>query len=262
MEIEIRHVDAFTDRPFAGNPAAVTVLPEMLDDETLQHIANEMNLSETAYLVGNGNAYRLRWFTPGTEVELCGHATLASAHVLWTTGLASDDALRFQTLSGELTAVRAGEEIVLDFPGTTPVETALPAGAAEALGVSARRTALGKEFYVVEVDSEETVRKAAPDLTALKKIGAYLWIVTTKNCDERYDFVSRMFAPAYGVDEDPVTGAAHCVLGPYWKPILGKDAFHAYQASARGGSLKVRVEGDRVKLIGRAVTVMEGTLRF
>jgi PhzF family phenazine biosynthesis protein len=220
-----------------------------------------MNLSETAFLAPEDGGFRLRWFTPAAEVDLCGHATVASAHVLWEEGhLPAGVQARFHTRSGLLFAERRGEWIELDFPAkiAEPVD-AFPALAA-ALGVQVLAVARNQFDYLVEVDSEETLRAMAPDFAALKKIEARGTIVTARASTSEYDFVSRFFAPGLGIDEDPVTGSAHCALGPYWGNRTGKSEMVAYQASARGGVVQVRLNGERVILGGQAVTVMTGEL--
>lgn len=259
--MDLYQVDAFTARPFAGNPAAVCLLPEPRDERWMQDVAREMNLSETAFLHPEDGGYRLRWFTPAVEVELCGHATLASAHVLWETGrLAAEETARFHTLSGLLTAERAGEWIELDFPARTAEETAAPEGLAEAVGAEPRFVGRSRYDYLLELPSEEAVRSADPDFRRLASLKVRGVIVTARASEGPYDFVSRFFAPGAGVDEDPVTGSAHCTLGPFWSGRLGKPELLAFQASARGGVVRVRVEGDRVKLGGQAVTVLQGRL--
>ncbi|MFL6209499.1 MAG: PhzF family phenazine biosynthesis protein [Pyrinomonadaceae bacterium] len=262
MSLMITQVDAFTDKPFSGNPAAVCVLPTARDESWMKLVAREMNLSETAFLVPQSDGYDLRWFTPAVEVDLCGHATLASAHVLWETGQLRPDAqARFHTRSGLLTATRRGDLIELNFPAR-PV-TALPAAPAEivrALGVEPLFAGRTKDDYLIVVRDEEAVRKASPDFSMLKRADLRSAIVTAQATSAGYDFISRFFGPGAGIDEDPVTGAAHCVLGPYWQAQLGKDEFTAYQASARGGTVRVRVGGDRVYLGGQAVTVLRGEL--
>ncbi len=257
----VYQVDAFTRRAFAGNPAAVCVLPEPRDEEWMKDVAREMNLSETAFLVQRADGYNLRWFTPAVEVELCGHATLASAHILWEAGfLEPDQQARFHTLSGLLTAERAGDWIELDFPAK-PDEPASPTEELlRGLGVTPEYVGKSEFDYIVEVDSEQTVRNLKPDFTLLMRADARGIIVTSRSDSPGYDFVSRFFAPAVGVNEDPVTGSAHCVLGPFWSKRLGKEELVAYQASARGGVVKVRLAGPRVKLGGQAVTVMRGEL--
>lgn len=259
--MRIYQVDAFTGRPFAGNPAGVCLLPAAAGDAWMQNVAREMNLSETAFLVPEGEGWRLRWFTPAVEVDLCGHATLASAHILWERGhLAPEATARFQTRSGLLTARRDGDWIELNFPAKPPEEAPAPAGLLDALGVEAVYVGRNVFDYLIEVPDEAAVRGAAPDCQALAKLPARGVIVTARGQGE-YDFVSRFFAPAVGVPEDPVTGSAHCCLGPYWRDKLGRDAFLAYQASPRGGVLRVKTAGDgRVLLAGQAVTVIEGEL--
>lgn len=261
MGQRIFQVDAFTDRPFAGNPAAVCVLPEPRPAPWMAAVAREMNLSETAFLVRRDDGWDLRWFTPSVEVELCGHATLASAHVLWESGaLAPGAQARFHTKSGLLTADRRGDAIELDFPAQPAREAPPPEGLAEALGVAIRTCAMSAGDVLVEVDSEAAVRAATPDFGRLRKVSVRGVILTALAKSARYAVVSRFFVPSQGIDEDPVTGSAHCVLAPFWAPRLGKDDFVAYQASARGGVLEVGLRGDRVRLGGKAVTVMVGEL--
>jgi PhzF family phenazine biosynthesis protein len=261
MGFDIYQVDAFTDRPFKGNPAAVCLLPGPREDIWMQELAKEMNLSETAFLHRADNGFNLRWFTPAVEVELCGHATLASAHILWETGWADrDEQALFHTLSGLLTATRSGEEIELNFPVRNDGPVDAPPGLIEALSVTPKYIGRTKHDYLLELDSEETVRNVRPDFAMLKEQEIRGVMVTSLADMEGYDFVSRFFAPGAGIDEDPVTGAAHCCLGPYWRNRLGKDAFVAYQASARGGTVRVRVEGERVILGGQAVTILRGKL--
>lgn len=262
MSLEIFQVDAFTDRPFGGNPAAVCLLPEPRDAEWMQQVAREMNLSETSFLhPAEEGGWRLRWFTPAVEVELCGHATLASAHVLWETGrLAPAEPARFHTLSGLLSAERRDGVIELDFPARSAAEAEAPEGLAEAVGVTPRFVGKSRYDYLVEVSSEEAVRAAVPDHARLRTLPVRGVILTAAAGPGPYDFVSRFFAPGAGVDEDPVTGSAHCTLGPFWAARLGKSSFLAWQASARGGAVRVRVDGERVKLGGQAVTVLQGRL--
>jgi predicted PhzF superfamily epimerase YddE/YHI9 len=261
MAIPIVQVDAFTDRPFAGNPAAVCILPAARPDAWMRDVAREMNLSETAFLVPEDGGYRLRWLTPAVEVDLCGHATLASAHVLWEDGhLPPGRQARFHTRSGPLLADRRGSWIEMDFPAKIAAPVEPPAGLLSALGVQAKAVARNQFDYLVELDSEERVRAAAPDFTALKRVGARGIIVTAPAAGAGFDFVSRFFAPGSGIDEDPVTGSSHCALGPYWAERMAKREFTACQASARGGVVKVRLQGDRVILGGQAVTVMRAEL--
>ena len=251
------HIDAFTDRPFAGNPAAVCLLDGEHDAQWMQSVAAEMNLSETAFLLPQNDLYKLRWFTPAVEVDLCGHATLASAHAIWEEGLGSDE-LRFETRSGILTATRRDGMIVLDFPATPAAEAKPPDGLLDAIGAAALFVGRSRMDYLVEVASEDIVRALQPDHARLRTIQARGIIVTSRS--SQYDFVSRFFAPGSGVDEDPVTGSAHCTLAPFWAPRLGRTEFTAYQASPRGGVVHVRLRGDRVELGGHAVTVSRGEL--
>jgi PhzF family phenazine biosynthesis protein len=255
----IVQVDAFTNKPFAGNPAAVCVLPTPREESWMRDVAREMNLSETAFLVPNGDGFDLRWFTPAVEVALCGHATLASAHVLWQDGHLPPGAVaRFHTKSGLLTAVQNDGWIEMDFPASDNVPAEAPDGLTEALGLMPVYMGKTKFDYLVEADSEATLRALDPDHARLRKLPVRGIIVTARGSD--YDFVSRFFAPGSGIDEDPVTGSAHCALGPYWARILGKTTFRAFQASARGGEVGVRLEGDRAILSGQAVTVLQGDL--
>ena len=291
--ILVHIVDAFSRHPFSGNPAAVCLLRQPAPEQWMQAVASETNLSETAFLVpdqGTGRervptprdhqaavpssgdlepTFSLRWFTPVAEVELCGHATLASAHVLWETGiLAQDEPARFDTLSGLLTATRAGEWIEMDFPATPAEETDIPPGLPEALGLVGRPLFFGatRFDFFLEVGSEATVRGLSPDFKRLRDLGVRGLIVTSRSqgtpdrSDQGYDFVSRFFAPGFGIDEDPVTGSAHCSLGPYWSQKLGKPELVGFQASARGGIVRVKPRGDRVIIAGVAVTTMRGEL--
>jgi PhzF family phenazine biosynthesis protein len=254
-------VDAFTNKPFSGNPAAVCVLPAPRDELWMQSVAREMNLSETAFLYMQGDGYNLRWFTPAVEVDLCGHATLASAHVLWEEGfLKPTEHARFFTRSGLLTAGRDGDWIEMDFPATPEESTAPHPDLAKALGVSPTYVGKNRFDYLVEVDSEETVKNLRPDFSLLKNTSDRGVIVTSVSKSEGFDFVSRFFAPAVGIDEDPATGSSHCCLGPYWKKRLNKDEFVAFQASARGGVVRVRVRGERVHIGGQAISVLHGEI--
>jgi PhzF family phenazine biosynthesis protein len=254
-------VDAFTDRPFSGNPAAVVPLSEWKDDSWLQNVAMEMNLSETAFVVPEGDGYRLRWFTPKVEVALCGHATLASAHALWSEDYAKiDGEIRFHTKSGLLKAAKNQSLIELDFPTTPSSSDVPPPGLLEALGVTAKHVGRNQFDYLIEVESEDVVRRMTPDFERLARIDVRGVIVTSRSSAPEYDFISRFFAPRAGVNEDPVTGSAHCCLGPYWQERLGKSQFVAFQASSRGGTVHVRVAGDRTYLGGQAVTVCRGEL--
>ncbi len=261
MVQEIFQVDAFTDSPFSGNPAAVCVLPQEGDEGWMQRVANEMNLSETAFLFQQEDGYNLRWFTPVIEVDLCGHATLASAHILWETGLlAPDQEARFYTRSGLLTAVRQDNWIQLDFPSEPEDEIDAPEKLSDALGISPDYVGKNRFDYLIEIESEASIRNLTPNFTVLRTIDSRGFIVTSVADSPEFDFVSRFFAPSFGINEDPVTGSAHCCLGPFWQKKLGKNEFTAYQASARGGIIKVHVAGERVLLAGQAFTVMRGTL--
>lgn len=259
MGLRIVQADAFTARPFAGNPAAVCLLPEERAAAWMQAVAREMNLSETAFLLRQERGYSLRWFTPTIEVDLCGHATLASAHVLWEWG-AAEPVLEFHTRSGTLAATRRGEWIELDFPAKAAEHSAPPSGLLEALGARAVNTGRNDLDLLVEVATEAEVRALRPDFNGLRGLGARGVMVTSRAAEGAYDFVSRFFAPGSGIDEDPVTGSAHCCLGPYWAERLGKHELVGYQASDRGGVVRVRVAGERVKLGGQAVTVLRGEL--
>jgi PhzF family phenazine biosynthesis protein len=257
----IVQIDAFADKPFTGNPAGVCLLDGPREEQWMQLVAREMNLSETAFLYPTDDGYNLRWFTPSVEVKLCGHATLASAHHLWESGRAKSDAtLRFHTHSGLLTASKRENLIELDFPARPVTEVSPPPGLLDALGVTGSFVGKSAYDYLVEVASESMVRAIIPDQGKLKQIAVRGVIVTARSSSSEFDIVSRFFAPGAGVDEDPVTGSAHCTLGPYWAPKLGKTELRAYQASARGGSMLVTVRGDRVLLAGEAVTVFRGEL--
>lgn len=263
MAIEILQVDAFTSRAFAGNPAAVCLLREPRETSWMQAVAAEMNLSETAFLRPQEEGYELRWFTPLTEVSLCGHATLASAHVLYETHrLPPDERVRFHTRSGLLSAAQQGGWIELDFPARPPKPREAPAELLRALGLSRAPLFSGfdGEDYVIVVDDEAAVRALRPDFAAMLAVTSRGVAVTARSASADFDFVSRFFAPWVGINEDPVTGSAHCSLGPYWAQELGKERLFAYQASPRGGVLQVRPAGERVFLRGQAVTVLAGQL--
>lgn len=256
-------VDAFAEKPFTGNPAAVCLLDAAREAAWMQHVAAEMNLSETAFVVpraGGEDGFDLRWFTPTVEVDLCGHATLASAHVLWELQrLDRSSIARFHTKSGWLQAFSREDAIELDFPAKVVLPVAPPKGLVEALGAAPVFVGSNKMDYLVEVESDEHLRSIAPDFEALKQVEARGVIVTAQGSG-RYDFVSRFFAPRAGVREDPVTGSAHCALGPYWSAKLGRPKLAGYQASRRGGVVQTTVLGERVLLGGRAVTVVKGEL--
>lgn len=265
MTFPLHIVDAFTEEPFRGNPAAVCVLESARQAPWMQSVAAEMNLSETAFVSPRADGdFDLRWFTPVVEIDLCGHATLASAHVLWERAGAAGR-IAFHTRSGKLSAERSdGGWIVLDFPATPPVVAPAPEGLLRALGFEesdARTVARSRFDWMVEVGSPAQVRAARPDLALLRTVDARGVMLTARgDATEPYDFVSRFFAPRSGVDEDPVTGSAHCCLGPFWSERLGKTSLLAYQASKRGGVVRLNVSGDRVRLSGRAVTVLRGDL--
>jgi PhzF family phenazine biosynthesis protein len=262
MAVKIVQVDAFTAEPFRGNPAGVCILEEAAPETWMQAVAAEMNLSETAFLVRRGEGYAIRYFTPTVEVPLCGHATLASAHVLWERGIVpvgKDIPLRAK--GGQLAARCEGEWICLDFPAILASTAAIPDGLARALGAEIRAVYRGWERgYLVKLDAEATVEGLEPDFARLRAFGP---IIATARAaanagEERFDFVSRFFAPGLGIDEDPVTGVAHCSLGPFWAERLGKMDLVGRQLSRRGGVVRVRVRGQRVELLGQAVTVMRG----
>ena len=255
-------VDAFTNRPFTGNPAAVVPLARWADDQWLQNVAMEMNLSETAFLVPNADGFDLRWFTPKAEVDLCGHATIAAAVVLAHLGQLDEGAsAAFSTRSGVLSAVRHGSRITLDFPALHSEECAPPPGLLESLGVTARYVGRNTFDFAIEVGSESVVRELAPDMRRLATLKCRGVVVTARSDDPRFDFVSRFFAPAVGIDEDPVTGSAHCALAPYWGVRLGKSAMVGFQASARGGTVYVERRGDRVLLGGEGVIFASGEIQ-
>lgn len=262
MSTRITQVDAFTSQTFTGNPAGVCILKKFPAEDWMRNVAREMNVSETAFLAPEGDGYRLRWFTPAVEVDLCGHATLASAHVLWEDGhLPVGAQARFYTRSGPLTADRDGDWIEMNFPAKPPVAAEPPAGLVRALGIRVRAVTRNEFDYLIEAESQEAVRTAEPDFSALKKMEARGIIVTARSGEPGFDFVSRFFAPAVGIDEDPVTGSAHCALAPYWSALLDRTEMAGRQVSARGGVVRVRLQGDRVILAGQAVTVMTCELR-
>ena len=254
MRQTLHVVDAFTAEPFTGNPAAVCVLDAPRDAAWMQRVAGEMNLSETAFLHRTADGWSLRWFTPTTEVKLCGHATLASAFVLWETGaLPGSDVARFHTLSGVLSCRRDGAWIEMDFPAVIARPCPPPSGLSEALGCELLATTANGMDYLVQVADEKTLRALQPNFTGLARQPVRGVIVTCRSETPEFDFLSRFFAPAAGVNEDPVTGSAHCALGPWWQAKLGRNEFTAWQASARGGLVKLAVRGDRVLLRGQAV---------
>lgn len=260
MPGKLFHIDAFTGAPFSGNPAVVCLLKKMPPVGWMQDFAAEMNLSETAFIAPAKGCFSLRWFTPSAEVDLCGHATLAGAHALWTSGAVRSGEIAFRTRSGVLTARRAWDWIELDFPVRRIVPASPPAGLTAALGVRPRVLYRSGPYYIAELKDEAAVKKITPDLEKLRRLPLLDITVTARAAGQPFDFVSRVFAPAEGINEDPVTGSAHCGLAPYWAPRLGKTEFLAAQISKRGGALKLCLAGDRVKIHGQAVTVFEGVL--
>jgi PhzF family phenazine biosynthesis protein len=261
MTTRLFQVDAFTDKPFSGNPAAVCLLNQPASDEWMQSLAAEMNLSETAFLLPEGLGWRLRWFTPRTEVDLCGHATLASARVLYelVPGL-RDVQIQFHTRSGTLTARGVEDRIELNFPVMPPDPIEVPDGIERILGVDIKRGVRSGDYYLFEVESDRAVREAKPDFQALARSTFPEVIITAWSDNPAYDFVSRFFAPRLGIDEDPVTGSAHCLLTPYWAGKMDKKSFIAYQASSRGGILHVELAGERVLISGSTKIIFSADL--
>lgn len=257
LRIPVYQVDAFAGRVFTGNPAAVCPLEKWLPDEQMQAIASENNLADTAFFVPNGDGYHLRWFTPAVEVDLCGHATLASAFVILNEFTPTSQSVRFQTKSGTLTVTRDGDLLSLDFPARPAEKCEVHPGLVAALGGNPQ-TILAARDYLVVYATEDEVRALMPDMDALRKADRFGVIATAPG--KQVDFVSRFFAPAQGVPEDPATGSAHCTLTPYWSKRLGKKQLHAYQASARGGELWCEDQGERVKISGKAVQFLQGTI--
>lgn len=257
----IYQVDAFTDVAFKGNPAGVMILDSPMEEQLMQKIANEMNLAETAFAYPVNDGYNLRWFTPEKEVKLCGHATLATAHIMWQAGFIKSDKINFHTLSGILSAEKVGDHIQLNFPAIKGSNTNTKELVKAQLGVDLIGFAESDQGYmVIELKSSNEVKNFHPDSEKLLKIGDFVVIITAR--DKEYDFVSRVFAPAFGIDEDPVTGSAHCMLATYWSHVLEKNLFNAFQASKRGGQIKVLLDNDRVYLTGKAVTVIKGEILF
>jgi len=256
---EIHIIDAFAQRPFSGNPAAVCVLEKEAGDEWMQAVAAEMNLSETAFLLGRGSGeWSLRWFTPKIEVDLCGHATLAAAHMLWQEMQQPHEVLRFHTRSGLLAAECKDGWISLDFPSDPPVTCEVTSAMTQALGLCPVSAAKARNKYLLELPTEEDVRNLQPDMGLVARLDALGVIVTAACKSGEVDFVSRFFAPAAGVDEDPVTGSAHCVLAPWWSGHLNRQQLIGYQASPRGGQVGMHLRDDRVELLGQAITVLKG----
>ncbi len=253
--------DAFTNVPYTGNPAGVCVLHAPRPDTWMQQVAAEINASETAFLLALEDGFSLRWFSPMAEVDLCGHGTLASAHILWETHTTDTAHIRFHTKSGLLTAKRDRDYIVLDFPAELAVDTAPPAALADSLKTPFVYAGKNRMDYLVEVADEAVVKLVQPDFEKMKALGVRGVIVTARADDCNIDFVSRCFYPGLGINEDPVTGSAHCCLGPYWSSRLGKAKMNARQLSKRGGSLEVELSGGRVLLRGQAVTTLSGKLQ-
>lgn len=261
MGIFIFHIDAFAEGPFSGNPAAVCVLDGPQQDSWMLNVAAEMNLTETAFLKKNAADFGLRWFTPKVEVDLCGHATLASAHILWEAGfLEPGRQARFHTRSGLLTADKKGDWIELDFPAEPEKRCDAPDGLSQALGGDLKYVGKNRMDFLVELESENVLRNLRPDMVRLAELPTRGVIVTARCDSGGYDFVSRFFAPGVGIDEDPVTGSAHCCLAPFWGERLGKKSFLAYQASSRGGILRLELAENRVRIGGKAVTIVRGEI--
>lgn len=258
MELDLYQVDAFADGVFSGNPAGVVPLYEWLSDELMQDIAAENNLSETAFFVKKGEYFELRWFTPESEVDLCGHATLASAYVLYEHLDYSDPVVVFETKSGRLFVDREGDMFSMDFPSWGVREIQVTERVSKALGVRPAELFMGERDMMAVFESEEEVRNMAPDFRLVSQLDGMCMICTAPGLD--YDFVSRTFVPEHGIPEDPVTGSAHCTLIPFWRERLGKDEMVAYQASRRGGVIKCQYLGDRIKIAGKGVTYMKGTI--
>lgn len=261
MPHKLFQVDAFTEVPFKGNPAAVCLLQGPEPADWMQLMAMEMNLSETAFLLPESDGWRLRWFTPKTEVRLCGHATLASAMVLFTTRpKLRDTPIRFNTLSGQLQARWVAGRIALDFPAMKPEPATISPEVEKALGVSLIQAVHAGDYYLFEAEDDAAVRGLSPDFQALAQCPMPEVIVTARSADPAFDFISRFFAPKLGINEDPVTGSAHCLLAPYWAEKMNQTTFKAFQASARGGVLRVQLNGERVEIIGSAAFIFEGEL--
>jgi len=261
MAIKLFQVDAFTEKPFKGNPAAVCILEKEMEYEWMQNLAKEMNLSETAFVLRKGKSFSLRWFTPKVEVNLCGHATLATAHILFENGyLSSSEIATFDTRSGILKAKKDGIWVILDFPIIPVEQIEIPDGLEEALGTKIKFMGESGENYFIEIESEEILKNLYPNFEKLSKYNTQGFIVTARSLS--FDFISRFFAPQVGINEDPVTGSAHSSLFPYWQKILQKNNFLALQASERGGILKLSSMNERVLIAGQAVTIFEGVLKI
>ncbi len=255
-------VDAFTEKPYKGNPAAVCILESAKSDEWMQNVAKEMNLSETAFLLENDGEFSLRWFTPEAEVDLCGHATLASAHILLSQHLFLNHKIRFNTKSGLITAEKIGDWIQMNFPLEIEHPCEPPTELIKGLNVGFKYVGKNRLDYIVEVENEEVLKSLNPDFNLLKSVQSRGIIVTCKSNRPDIDFVSRCFYPAVGVNEDPVTGSAHCCLGPYWQKKLDKSELFAYQMSNRGGFLKLSILENRILISGQAVTTLIGKLNL
>lgn len=264
MKLPIFTVDAFTNEPFKGNPAAVCLLTEDIPTSLMQSIAFELNLAETAFVLKekDSDAYSLRWMTPNSEVDLCGHATLATSHIMWQEGICKkDETINFNTRSGLLTAKYISGKITLDFPSIPQKKIEYSPELIDAIGgAKPKYVGMTKWNYLIELESEDDIINLKPNFDIMLTLPGWGTIITAKAEEKRYDFVSRFFAPEKGIQEDPVTGSAHCALGPYWQGRLGKDSFIAYQASERGGTLGIKINGDRVMLSGEAVTVISGEI--
>ena len=264
MKLPIFTVDAFTNEPFKGNPAAVCLLKEEIPTSLMQSIAFELNLAETAFVLKekDSDAYSLRWMTPVSEVDLCGHATLASSHIMWQEGICKkDETINFNTRSGLLTAKYNNGKITLDFPAIPQKKIEYPPELIDAIGgVQPKYVGMTKWNYIIELESESDIINLKPDFNVMLKLPGWGTIITAAADMPGYDFISRFFAPEKGIQEDPVTGSAHCALAPYWQQRLGKNTFKAYQASERGGTLDIVIEGDRVYLTGEALTVIKGEI--
>lgn len=259
----IYQVDSFTEEPFRGNPAGVCLLDEDAPESWMQAVAAEMNLSETAFVRRLADGFSIRYFTPVAEVPLCGHATLASAHILWEEGVVPEsESISFESKAGPLAARIEGDWVLLDFPADPVEKTELPGGVAEVLGAEPKASYKSRSGFslMFEFDSDETVRSLQPDTALMGKRGFKVVVVTAESLSPQYDFISRCFAPGLGVPEDPVTGAVHCSLGPFWSKRLGKGEVTGYQASRRGGVVRVRDRGERVEILGRTVTMIRGKL--
>ena len=263
MAIPIYQVDAFTAKAFQGNPAGVVILQKKMPDQRMQAVAKEMNLSETAFLLGRQDGFNLRWFTPKMEVDLCGHATLASAHILFERGYLNPAAIaNFDTLAGALSATASDGWIALNFPRLSLKQISITEQIIEALGFTPKNVFETDVNILVEMENQDAVKNYIPNFLKLKSLTYQGLIITARGAEGEFDFVSRYFAPQVGIDEDPVTGSAHCSLAPYWEQKLNKQEFNAYQASERGGILKVKLENNRVILKGQAVTVFSGNLEI